>query len=75
MRFLVLCQITILTTIKAIPIGRKTPTLPLTALRIMRINPLIEKSIAEVLYDFEFLEALLSTMSLYLLYKNLYLVY
>jgi len=36
-------------TIKAIPTGRKTPTLPLTALSIMKIIPLIEKSVAAVL--------------------------
>ena len=46
----------------AIPIGRKTPILPLTTLSIMKINPLIEKSIAAVLYDFEFLDGLLFTI-------------
>jgi len=52
----------------AIPIGRKTPILPLTALSIMKINPLIEKSLAAVLYDFEFLDGLLFTMKVYILY-------
>jgi len=52
----------------AIPIGRKTPILPLTTLSIMKINPLIEKSIAAVLYDFEFLDGLLFTMKVYILY-------
>ena len=52
----------------AIPIGRKTPILPLTTLAIMKRNPLIEKSIAAVLYDFVFLEGLLFTMKAYILY-------
>jgi len=52
----------------AIPIGRKTPILSLTTLSIMKINPLIEKSIAAVLYDFEFLDGLLFTMRVYILY-------
>jgi len=52
----------------AIPIGRKAPILPLTTLSIMKINPLIEKSIAAVLYDFEFLDVLLFTMKVYILY-------
>jgi len=52
----------------AIPIGRKTPILPLTTLSIMKINPLIEKSTAAVLYDFEFLDGLIFTMKVYLLY-------
>ena len=46
----------------AIPIGRKTPILPLTTLSIMKINPLIEKSIAAFLCDFEFFDSLLFTM-------------
>ena len=52
----------------AIPIGRKTPILLLTTLSITKINPLIEKSIAAVLYDFEFLDGLLFTMKVYILY-------
>ena len=59
----------------AIPIGRKTPILPLTTVSIMKINPLIEKSIAAVLYDFEFLDSLLFTMKVYILYWALHLVY
>ena len=51
----------------AIPIGRKTPILLLTTLSIMKINPLIEKSIAAVLYDFEFFDSLLFTMKVPLL--------
>jgi len=47
---------------KAIPIGRKTPILPLTTLNIIKIIPLIEKSVAAVLYDFESLDGLLFTM-------------
>ena len=52
----------------AIPIGRIIPILPLTTLSIMKINPLIEKSIAAVLYDFEFLEVLLFTIKVHILY-------
>ena len=52
----------------AIPIGRKTPILPLTILIIMKINPLIEKSIAAVLYDFEFLDGLPFTMKVNIFY-------
>ena len=59
MRFLLCCQKAMLRMTKAIPIGRKAPILPLTTLDIMKINPLIEKSIAAVLYDFEFLDVLL----------------
>ena len=43
----------------AIPIGRKIPILPLTTPTIMKMSPLIEKSVAAVLYDFEFLDGLL----------------
>jgi hypothetical protein len=43
----------------AIPIGRKIPILPLTTPTIMKMSPLIEKSIAAVLYDFEFFDGLL----------------
>ena len=49
----------------ATPIGRKTPILSLTTLSIMKINPLIEKSIAAVLYDFKFLDSLLFTMKVH----------
>ena len=52
----------------AIPIGRKTPILPLTTLTIMKTSPLIEKSVAAVLYDFKFLDVLLFTMKVYILY-------
>jgi len=54
----------------AIPIGRKTPILPPTTLTIftmMKMNPLIAKSIAAVLYDFEFLDGLLFTMKVHIL--------
>jgi len=53
---------------KAIPIGRKAPILPLTTLSMMKINPLIEKSIAAVLYDFDFLDELVFTIKIYILY-------
>ena len=43
----------------AIPTGRKIPILPLTTPTIMKMSPLIEKSVAAVLYDFEFFDALL----------------
>jgi len=46
---------------KAIPIDRKAPILPLTILTIIKIKPPIEKNIAAVLYDFEFLDGLLFT--------------
>jgi len=62
----------------AIPIGRKTPILPLTTLTIftiIKMNPLIAKSIAAVLYDFEFLDGLVSTMKVDILYYALHLVY
>ena len=45
----------------AIPIGRKA-MLPPIAHTIMKRIPLIEKNIAAVLYDFEFLDVLLFTM-------------
>ena len=57
-----------LTMTNAIPTGRKTPILPLITLIIMNINPLIEKSIAAVLYDFEFWDGLLFTRKVYILY-------
>jgi len=47
--------------INAIPIGVKTPILPLTTPAIINRNPLIAKSVAAVLYDFEFLDGLLFT--------------
>ena len=47
---------------KAIPIGRKAPISPLNMFSIMNIKPLIEKSIAAVLYVFIFLDVLLFTM-------------
>ena len=43
--------------INAIPTGRKN--IPLTPLNIMKMIPLIAKSIAAVLYDFEFSDDLL----------------
>ena len=46
----------------AIPIGRNTPILLLTTVSIMKINPLIEKSTAAFLCDFEFFDSLLFTM-------------
>ena len=45
---------------KAIPIGRKAMLSPI-APTIMKIIPLIEKNIAAVLYDFDFLNVLLFT--------------
>ena len=47
-----------LITTKAIPIGRKIPILPATIPTMMKRRPLIEKSVAAVLYDFEFLDSL-----------------
>ena len=44
---------------KAIPTGRKLPVLPLTTANIMNISPLIKKSVAAFLYDFESLGDLL----------------
>ena len=61
MNFLLYCQKAMLRITKAIPIGRKAPILPLTTLTIMKIKPPIEKNIAAVLYDFEFLDGLLFT--------------
>jgi len=52
----------------AIPIGRKTPILPLITPTIMRSSPLIAKSVEAVLYDFKFLDDLLSIMKVYILY-------
>jgi len=52
---------------RAIPIGRKAPILPLTTVSIIKIKPLIEKSIAAVLYAFDFLDVLLFTMKDYIL--------
>ena len=52
----------------AIPIGRKTPILPLTTLSIMKMSPLIAKSVAPVLYDLEFLDGLLFTMKVSIFY-------
>ena len=48
---LLCCQKFILTTMSAIPTGMKTPTLRLTAASMMKIAPLIEKSMAPDLYD------------------------
>jgi len=42
--------------------------LPLTTLTIMKRSPLIAKSVAAVLYDFKFLDDLLSTMEVTILY-------
>jgi hypothetical protein len=50
----------------AIPIGRKA-VLPPIANTIMKRIPPIEKNIAAVLYDFEFLDVLLFTMNVYIL--------
>ena len=52
----------------AIPIGRKTPILPLTTLTIMKRSPLIEKSVAAVLYDFESLGDLLLMVKVSIFY-------
>ena len=54
--------------INAMPIGEKSPILPLTTLIIKKRIPLIAKNIAAVLYDFEFLDGLLFTRKVYLLY-------
>ena len=48
----------------AIPIGRIV-MLPLIAATMMKIIPLIEKNIAAVLYDFEFLDDLASTKKVF----------
>jgi len=50
-----------------IPIGEKA-ILPPIAPTIMKRIPLIVKSMAAVLYLFEFLDVLLSTMKVYILY-------
>jgi len=52
----------------AIPTGRKIPILPLTTPNIMKISPLIEKSIAAVWYDFESLGDLLLRVKIVILY-------
>ena len=70
MSFLLSCQKLILIMTNAIPTGRKTPIFLLITLIIMNINPLIEKSIAAVLYDFEFLDGLLFTMKEYILFRS-----
>ncbi len=59
MSFLLRCQKPMLIMTNAIPIGRKTPILPLTTANIMKISPLIKKSVAAFLYDFESLGDLL----------------
>jgi len=41
----------------------------------MKMTPLIAKSVAAVLYDLEFLDGLLFTMKVYVLYWALHLVY
>jgi hypothetical protein len=51
----------------AIPIGRKA-MLPSIANTIMKRIPLIEKNIAAVLYDFEFLDVLPFTTKVCLLH-------
>ena len=56
-RYLLRCQKRILIIINAIPIGKKN--IPLTPLNIMKMKPLIVKSMAAVLYDFEFSDDLL----------------
>ena len=61
--FRLCCQKTILIITKAMPIGRKIGVLPATILTmptVIKIRPLIVKSIAAVLYDFKFLDGLLT---------------
>ncbi len=72
--FLLNCQKAMLIITNAIPIGRKA-TLPPIAPTIMKRIPLIEKNIAAVLYDFEFLAVLLFTMKVCLLHLALLGVY
>ncbi len=52
----------------AIPIGRKIPILPPTTPTIMKRSPLIEKSVAAVLYDFESLGDLLLIVKVAIFY-------
>lgn len=66
MSFLLRRQKLMLRTINAIPTGRKSPTLPLNTVSIMNIEPLIEKSTAAALYDFE--DGLLFIIEVYVLY-------
>jgi len=54
----------------ATPTGRKIPTLPLTAAKIRKITPLIEKSKAAVLYDFTFLVDSLLTVKVSVFYSG-----
>ena len=61
--FRLCCQKTILTITKAMPIGRKIGVLPVTILTMpttIKMRPLIVKSVAAVLYDFKFLDGLLT---------------
>jgi len=51
--FLLRCQKPMLIMDKAIPTGRKILMLPLTTANTMKISPLIKKSVAALLYDFE----------------------
>jgi len=57
-----------LTMINAIPTGRKIPILPPTIPTIMKRSPLIKKSVAAVLYDFEFLGDLLLIINMSIFY-------
>ena len=50
--------------INAIPTGRKN--IPPTPLNIMKMSPLIAKSIAAVLYDFEFSDDLLLIVKVFI---------
>ena len=61
--------------ISAIPIGKKTPILQPTTPTKMKINPLIEKRVAAVLYDFELLDGLLFTMNVHIAYCAVHRVY
>ena len=56
----------------AIPIGRKIPILPLTTPTIMKRIPLLEKSVAAVLYDFEFFDGVLLIVEATVLYLALH---
>ena len=52
----------------AIPTGRKSPTSPLDTVTAMNMNPLIAKSIAAVLYSFDFLDGSLFPIEIQVLY-------
>ena len=62
--YLLRCQKRTLIMINAIPTGRKN--IPLTPLNMMKMIPLIAKSKAAVLYDFELSDDLLFIMKVFI---------